>query len=126
MIGDAGYDSDANLTAPGPDRLIADGKHRKLEQRAQQQPATGDPPENASAREKMNHRLRTKEGIKLYRQRSHLVEAPNAWLKDRRGLRQFSRRGQQAAQSELDFASAVTNLLKIRTHGVTAAQLAAT
>ena len=26
MIGDAGYDSDANLTATGPDRLIADAK----------------------------------------------------------------------------------------------------
>jgi transposase len=123
MIGDAGYDSDDNLAADGPDRLIADGKRRTIETRAAADPATGDPPADAAARERMNHRLRTPEGIALYRRRGHMVEAPNAWLKDRRGLRRFARRGQPAAQAELSFASAVTNLLKIATNGVTTAQL---
>jgi hypothetical protein len=71
----------------------------------------------------MNHRLRTPEGLALYRRRGHMVEAPNAWLKDRRGLRRFPRRGLGAAQAELAFASVVTNLLKIATNGVTIAQL---
>lgn len=125
MIGDAGYDSEDNLAAEGPDRLIADGKRHAIDQRAATEPATGDPPEHASPREKMNHRLRTPEGHALYKRRAPMVEAPNAWLKDGRGLRRFSRRGLTAAQAELSLASAVTNLLKIATKGITATQLRA-
>jgi transposase len=125
MVGDAGYDSDVNLTAEGPDRLIADGKRRDVDQRAVTDPAVGDPPEDAGARERMNHRLRTPQGHALYKRRSALVEAPNAWLKDGRGLRRFARRGVAAVQAELSFASAVTNMLKIATKGVTAAGLRA-
>lgn len=95
MIGDAGYDSAANLAAEGPDRLIADGKRRTIETRAAADPATGDPPVDATTRDKMNHRLRTPEGLALCRRRGNMVEAPIAWLKDRRGLRRFSRRGRQ-------------------------------
>ena len=123
MVGDAGYDCDTNLAAAGPDRLIADGKRHTIDQRAVTDPATGDPPEHASPREKMNHRLRTPEGHALYKRRAPMVEAPNAWLKDGRGLRRFARRGLTAVQAELSFASAVTNLLKIATKGITAAQL---
>lgn len=123
LLADAGYDSDANLAAAGPDRLIADGKRRTLTRRAASDPASGDPPEDATCREKMNHRLRTPEGQAHYKRRAPLVEAPNAWLKDGRGLRRFARRGLTAAGSELAFASAVTNLLKISTRGVTAPQL---
>lgn len=125
MVGDAGYDSDSNLAAEGPDRLIADGKRHTIDQRAITNPATGDPPEHASPREKMNHRLRTPEGHALYKRRAPMVEAPNAWLKDGRGLRRFARRGLAAVQAELSFACAVTNLLKIATKGITTTQLQA-
>jgi hypothetical protein len=124
LIGDAGYDSQDNLTAAGPDRLIANAKHRDLSRRAATDPATGEPPEHATVRQKMDHRLRTAEGHALYKRRAPIVEPPNAWLKDRRGLRRFARRGLAAAHAELSFASAVTNLLKISTTGITATQLA--
>jgi transposase len=123
MIGDAGYDSDANLAADGPDRLIADAKAHTIDQRASTDPATGDPATDATPRETMNHRLRTPEGHALYQRRSPMVEPPNAWLKDRRGLRRFARRGLAAAQAELSLACAVTNLLKLHTKGITTAQL---
>ena len=123
MIGDAGYDSDTNLDAAGPDRLIADAKAHTIDQRASADPATGDPATDATPRETMNHRLRTPEGHALYKRRSAMVEPPNAWLKDRRGLRRFARRGLAAAQAELSLACAVTNLLKLRTKGITAAKL---
>jgi IS5 family transposase len=71
----------------------------------------------------MNHRLRTPEGHALYQRRAPMVEAPNAWLKDRRGLRRFARRGLTAVQAELSFACAVTNLLKLATKGITTTQL---
>ena len=126
LLADAGYDSHDNLTAPGPDRLIANAKGRTLARNAAADPAVGDPPEPASARERMDHRLRTPDGLALYAQRSAHVEAPNAWLKDGRGLRSgFARRGLPAAQSELCFAAAVTNLLRLFTLGITAAALAA-
>ena len=40
FLADAGYMSEHNLTIPGPDRLIATGKHRDLEK----QPATAAAP----------------------------------------------------------------------------------
>lgn len=124
MIGDAGYDSEANLTAPGPDRLIANATRHKLDERATTDPATGDPPDHATARQRMDHQLRTTEGQQLYKRRAPLIEAPHSWLKDRRGLRQFTRRGLQPVRSELRFAAAVTNLMHLRALGVTTTDLA--
>ena len=56
LVEDAGYHSEANLTAPGPDRLIADGKTRDL---ARREPADGPLPDDATAVEANAHRLRT-------------------------------------------------------------------
>jgi len=123
MLGDAGYDSDANLTAAGPDRLIADAKRHVIDRRAAADLASGPPPQTASPREAMNHRLRTPDGHALYKRRSAMIEPSNAWLKDGRRLRRFSRRGLAAVQAELTLACAVTNLLKLITKGVTVAQL---
>jgi transposase len=115
-LADAGYDSDANLTAAGPDRLIALATRREMARNATTNPATGDPPEQASARERMDHRLRTPDGATLYRQRGAIVEPVNGHLKDRRALRRFARRGLPAARSEFRLAATVTNLLRLRTH----------
>jgi transposase len=123
MIGDAGYDCEDNLTATGPDRLIADAKGHTIEARATAEPATGPPPEHLTPREQMNHRLRTPQGHQLYKKRSAMIEPSNAWLKDLRGLRRFNRRGIDAVQAELSFACAVTNLLKLASKGVTASSL---
>ncbi len=113
VLADAGYRSEANVTAPGPDRLIATGKHRDDQRRARQEPASGPPPEDASPLEAMDHRMRTPEGQQVYRDRGHLVEGTNGQLKDVIGLRRFARRGLRAVSSELHFAAAVHNLLKL-------------
>ncbi len=113
LVADAGYLSTANLTADGPDRLIALGKRREQDQQAREHPTRGAPPPEASPQEKMGHRLRTPEGIALYKRRGVTVEPVNGHLKDRIGLRRFSRRGLSAASSELHLAAAVANLLKI-------------
>lgn len=122
MIGDAGYDSTDNLTLPGPDRLIPATTRHHLDKAATTHPADGDPPPDATARQAMDHRLRTPQGHQLYKRRSPLAETPNAWLKDRRNLRRFTRRGLQAAHSELRFAAAVTNLLRLRNLSTTSQQ----
>jgi hypothetical protein len=75
-LADAGYDSDANLTAAGPDRLIALAKAYKQRRAVRELGlADGPPPPDATAREEMEHLLRTPQGIEAYKQRSCLIEA---------------------------------------------------
>jgi transposase len=115
VLADAGYASEANLSAEGPERLIALGRARAQAKAAEQHPAHGEPPPQSTARQDMDHRLRTPEGAALYKRRAATVEPVNGHLKDRRALRRFSRRGLSAANSEFRFAATVTNLLRIRT-----------
>lgn len=114
VLADAGYLSEANLTAPGPDRLIALGKRRAAEQAARDKPTSGAPPVTADPIRVMDHRLRTEDGITAYRRRGATVEPAIGSLKDRIGLRRFSRRGTTAATSELHLGATVHNLLKWR------------
>jgi DDE family transposase len=107
LVEDAGYHSQANLEAPGPDRLIADGKTRDL---ARRQPAEGPPPENATPAEANAHRLATPEGRALCKRRAPDVEGLHASLKDQGGLRRFSLRGLHNATSEFLFAGLAGNL----------------
>lgn len=118
---DAGYNSDANLTAPGPDRLIATGKRRDQEHTARTAPTTGPPPPHASPREKMRHRLRTPEGIRAYRKRGATVEPIFGHLKDITGLRRFLTRGHASATGELNLATATLNLRRLFTYTAQAA-----
>jgi transposase len=115
MLADAGYCSAANLTITGPDRLIATGKGRDLEQAArdggQALPAR-DSPTAAMAT-----RLTTPQGIACYRRRGPLAEGPFGNIKHNHGFRRFSMRGLSRAQGEWAFQNTVTNLLKIHATG---------
>jgi transposase len=113
ILFDAGYHCIDNLTAPGPDRLIALGKTRDLNHAAATNPASGPPPAEANAIEQMRHRLQTPEGHQAYKRRGATVETVIGHVKDLAGLRRFSRRGLTAVTSELHLAAAATNLLKL-------------
>jgi transposase len=117
ILADAGYASAANFTAPGPDRLIALARARAQRRAARDNPATGSPPPTAGPIAAMDHKLRTADGIAAYQRKAITVEPVNGHLKDRLGLRRFSRRGLAAAQSELTLATAVLNLLKVYRSG---------
>ncbi|WP_199240597.1 transposase [Kribbella sp. VKM Ac-2500] len=112
ILFDAGYLSNDNLAAPGPDRLIALGKTRDPN-RAVTGPTNPPPPGNATAIDQMRHRLHTPQGHQAYKRRGATVETVIGHLKDLIGLRTFSRRGLTAATSELHLAAATTNLLKL-------------
>lgn len=114
MLFDAGYLSDDNLTAEGPDRLIATGKDWKL---PHQEPPSSDPPDGASPVAAMQHRLRTPEGRATYRQRQHTVEPVFGTIKEQRGCRRFVRCGLDAVQAEWQLITVAHNLLKLFTHG---------
>lgn len=113
LLADAGYLSIDNLTAPGPDRLIAVGKSHDLASAAKHEPATGPPPPDATPIEAMAHRLRTSEGHDLYKQRSHIAETPFAHAKHNLGFRRFSSRGIDRAAAEFSFHALVHNLTKL-------------
>jgi transposase len=111
LLADAGYASDTNLAAPGPDRLIALASGRKQHRAARHKPTTGPPPEAATPREAMRHRLCTPEGAATYKRRGATVEPGIGNLK--KIISGLSRRGLQAATAEVHLAAAAFNLLKI-------------
>ena len=111
VLADAGYCSEANLTCPGPDRLIATGKGRDLEKAARDPDGDG-PGWGGPAIQAMRERLKTPEGIAAYRQRGHIAETPHGHIKHNMGLRQLSVRGKRKASAEWTFTAAVHNLFK--------------
>lgn len=122
MLADAGYCSEENLTAPGPERLIATLKDHKQRRAARQLgTTTGPPPTDATATEAMEHRLRTPEGAAAYSKRSHLIEPVFGDRKHNRGYRSFRRRGLPAVQSEWAFMHFAGNTLKLYHHQQTTA-----
>jgi transposase len=115
-LADAGYCSEANLTCPGPDRLIATGKGRDLE-KAARDPGSDDPGWGGPAIQAMRERLKTDEGIAAYRQRGHIAETPHGHIKHNMGIRRLSVRGKAKAAAEWTFICAVHNLFKALTAG---------
>lgn len=113
VLADAGYFAEANLSAEGPERLIAPGKNRDVILNARQDPTQGQLPEPATARDVMRHRLREPENAERYKRRSATVEPVIAHLKEQTKLRRFARRGIQAATAELNLAAAVINLRRL-------------
>jgi hypothetical protein len=116
VLADAGYCTAENLTAPGPDRLIATGKSRDVHHAATDHPAQGPPPQHLDPIAAMAHRLRTTEGITRYALRSHIAETPFGHAKHNLGFRRFTSRGLDRARSEWAFHAMVHNIAKILTH----------
>lgn len=108
LLADAGYFSVENATARGPDRLIATDKRHKIENKV-----ASDTEADSPVKQQMRERLTSPEGAELYRKRAATVEPVNGQIKDRRGLRQFRRRGLQAVTAETLFTGAVHNLMKL-------------
>jgi transposase len=113
VLADAGYFTTENLTCPGPDRLIAPGKHRDLLPAANE--PIEDPPLDAPPLGLMRHRLRDEKAQTLYKRRSATVEPVIAHIKELIGLTRFSRRGLPAATAELQLTATVHNLRRMHT-----------
>jgi transposase len=116
LLADAGYCSEANLTCPGPDRLIATSKHRDLE-KAARSPGSDPAGPGGPALQAMRQRLRTHDGMTAYRQRGHIAETPHGNIKHNMGFRQLSMRGKPKATAEWTFVTTVHNLFKAITTG---------
>jgi hypothetical protein len=110
---DAGYWSEANVSderVAGVDLHIATGR-RKHGERVDR--ANGPPPEGASAKQAMQHKLRTEEGRAIYKMRKAIVEPVFGQTKQRRGFRRFSFRGLGHVRLEWRLVCLTGNLLKL-------------
>jgi transposase len=120
VLADAGYLSHANLTCPGPDRLIATGSRRHL---AAATAGRASPAHRADGRAlsdtaaAMAARLAADPAKTTYRQRSPIAETPFANRKHNHSFRAFSMRGLARVSGEWTFQNTVENLLKIHATG---------
>jgi transposase len=122
-LADAGYWSEANVAAcpisEGTEWLIAtvkDWKQRKaLRERGCPR---GRIPGHLSPRQRMERKLLTQRGRRLYRLRGITVEPVLGQVKEGQGCRRFMRRGVRAAQSEWFLMGTTHNLLKLWRSGL--------
>jgi len=114
---DAGYCSEANLEQAdpdGPELFVAtreDWKQR--EQMRQAPPPRGRIPGHLSPRERMDRKLLTKRGRRLYKQRSQIIEPVFGQTKSCRGIDRFMQRGLVNCQVEWKVICGTHNLLKL-------------
>ena len=115
---DAGYCSEDNLEAAdelAADVLVATGRERHGEKF--QTTPRGRVPKNATRREKMARRLRTKKGRSDYARRKAIVEPAFGQVKVRQHAGQLRLRGLAGAQGEWTLHMLCHNLRKLRNAG---------
>jgi transposase len=114
---DAGYFSEDNvmlLEDAGLDAFIATGKVKHGEVL----PAVrGRPPADLTTKQRMQRKLRSKRGKKIYPQRKATVEPVFGQIKQARGLRQFLLRGLENVTAEWQLWCLTHNLLKLYRYG---------
>ena len=120
-LADAGYWSESNATKSSPtdpEFLIATTKDWKQRKAMREQGAPrGRIPEHLSPRDRMERKLLTKRGKKLYKLRSQMVEPVFGQIKAH-GCDTFIRRGLEAVRSEWRLICATHNLLKLFRSGL--------
>jgi len=111
---DSGYFSEEAVEAlakMGMDPHVATGRQKHHE--APVPPVAGEPSAEASAKEKMRHKLRSATGKMLYAARKHIVEPVFGQIKSARGIRKFLLRGLKKVSAEWQLICLTHNLLKI-------------
>ena len=111
---DTGYFSEQaveDLEKMGIDPHIATGRQKHHE--AAVPVADEEHAPAASAKEKMQHKLRTATGKLLYAARKHIVEPVFGQIKSARGIRKFLLRGLKKVSAEWQLICLTHNILKI-------------
>jgi transposase len=114
LSGDNGYFSEKQvegLEAQGFDPHIATGRQKHNQPGVSE--VVGPAPAEATVKERMAHKLRTKEGRARYAKRKQIVEPVFGQIKQGRGFRQFLLRGLNKVQGEWKLVCLTHNLLKI-------------
>ena len=116
-------------TQSRPDKVLADAGYRKEEDfielenrqidayisvRRERQDSADIDPESYPATCRMVEKLSTPDGQERYRDRKHIVEAVNGWIKQAMGFRRFSIRGLEGASGEWNLVCMATNLRRMK------------
>jgi transposase len=119
---DTGYFSEQaveDLARMGMDPHFATGRQKHHE--APRPTLVGEPAPEASAKEKMRHKLSSATGKLLYAARKHIVEPVFGQIKSARGIRKFLLRGLKKVSAEWQLICLTHNLLKLWRHACSAA-----
>jgi transposase len=118
LLADAGYFSEDNVrisAAHGLDGYIATGRFKHSEPPA---PAPRGPiPKDATPKQRMARKVRTKKGHGVYARRKVIVEPVFGQMDTVQGARRLLLRGKPAARAQWRFQCAVHNLLKLHRGG---------
>ena len=117
LLADAGYCSDANLTAIADtpiDAYISTRKQTHGERPGRPGPCPRGPlPRTATRVDRMSRKLQTKAGAAVYAARKAIVEPVIGQIKQARGFRQFLLRGIEKVQGEWSLVCTTHNILKL-------------
>ncbi|MCA1678366.1 MAG: IS1182 family transposase [Actinobacteria bacterium] len=118
LSADAGYFSQDNVEiaeAHGLDPYIATGRHKHSD--PPPIAPSGPIPKDATPKQRMARKNRTKKGQATYRQRKTIVEPVFGQLQTVQGAKQLLLRGKDAANAQWRFNCAIHNLLKLHRAG---------
>ncbi|MEO6908716.1 MAG: transposase, partial [Abditibacteriaceae bacterium] len=120
VIADSGFYSEsavAQVEAKGIEAYVAveKGRHHKTVADLEKQPQPTPLPEDASAKEKMVHRLRTPGGKETYSKRHQTVEPVFGIIKQALGFRQFLLRGIEKVSIEWNLITLAYNFKRLHT-----------
>ena len=124
-VADAGYWSEANAGSETEECELFTATQKDRRQRAalrEAPPPRGRMPKGMTARERMERKLRTKRGRRLYRQRGSSVEPVFGQMKDRQGAGRFSMRGLACCRGEWQLDATAHNLRKLHRESVRRAE----
>jgi transposase len=114
LLADAGYCSDANLTAIADTNIDAYISTRKQTHGERPGPCPPGPlPKTATIVDRMSRKLQTKAGAAVYAARKGIVEPVIGQIKHARGFRQFLLRGFEKVQAEWSLVCTTHNILKL-------------
>ena len=118
LSADAGYCSEHNIAATvehGLDPHIATARHKHSD--PPPLAPRGPIPKDATPRQRMHRKLRTKKGQKVYGRRKVIVEPVFGQMQTVQNAKQLRMRGEQAAQEQWSFSCAIHNFLKLHRAG---------
>jgi transposase len=114
LLADAGYCSDANLTAIADRPIDAYISTRKQSHSERPGPCPRGPlPKTATIIDRMSRKLHTQAGAAVYAARKAIVEPVIGQIKQARGFRQFLLRGFEKVQGEWSLVCTTHNILKL-------------
>jgi transposase len=119
LSADTGYFSESNIEYLEGERIdgyLATGKHKHTD--ITESYRRGRIPKDATKKERMARKLRTKKGRETYSKRKQIVEPVFGQIKEVRGFRRFLLRGLKNVTGEWDLICLTHNVLKLFRSGL--------